>query len=592
MDDACPQILPHDPILLQQMVLEQQASVVVLLKQREAAWQGQAQLEQRHGELEREHGELQRRHDRLQHKHAELEQQKAQLEKEREELKKERDQKVAELELERLRLAHQLELLKKRYYGPRADRVDLGQLLLEFAQDLEARPVNPQDLPAGAEAVDVKTARRVKRGRRRLADLDLPTVQKVHDLGEQEKVCANGHTKVKIGEERTYQIERAPGFFYRVEHVQIKYACVDCDQEGQNPQITLAEKPLQPIEKGMAGPGLLAYVVTSKFADYLPLYRLENIFARNGFAIDRSTMSLWAGDVADLIKPLYRRMVQRVLQSHVIGTDDTVMPMLDVGKCRQARMWIYRGDGEHPYNVFDFTLSRSRDGPAKFLGDYHGTLLADAYGGYDGISIEKDIVLAGCWAHGRRKFVDSQDLCPEIAGEVLLRIRRLFAIEEPIKGCSPAERLVVRQEKSVPVLQDLHGLLLSRKEKLLPKHPVAQAIGYVLNQWKPLNTFVADGAVDIDNNLSEQEMKRQALNRKNSLFVGNERGGTTAAMLSSITSTCRRHGVDPQFYFTQLLTNLPKASMSEVDDWLPDAFKRRGLDPAAAYAEALSLLRR
>jgi transposase len=592
MDDATPLALPDDPKLLQQMVREQQATVITLLKQRDAARQGQAQLEEHHGELEHEHGELQRRYAELQRMQAELEKRKAELEKASEELKKERDQKIAELELERLRLAHQLELLKKRYYGPRADRVDLGQLLLEFAQELESRPVNPQDLPAGTEAVDARTVRRVKRGRRRLADLDLPTVEKVHDLAEAEKVCSSGHTMARIGQETTYQIERAPGFFYRVRHVQIKYACVDCEQAGENPQITLAEKPLQPIEKGMAGPGLLAYVVTSKFADYLPLYRLENIFARNGFEIDRSTMSIWAGDVADLIKPVYRRMVQRVLQSHVVGTDDTVMPMLDVGKCRQARMWVYRGDGEHPYNVFDFTLSRSRDGPAKFLGDYNGTLLADAYGGYDGISIEKDIVLAGCWAHGRRKFVDSQDLAPEIAGEILLRIRRMFAIEEPIKGCSPAERLAVRREKSVPVLEELHGLLLSRKEKLLPKHPVAQAIGYVLNQWKPLNTFVADGAVDIDNNLSEQEMKRQAINRKNSLFVGNERGGTTAAILSSMTSTCRRHGVDPQFYFTQLLTNLPKASMSEVDDWLPDAFKRRELDPAAAYAEALSLLRR
>jgi transposase len=416
MDDAFPLVLPDTPALLQQMVRQQQATVVQLMKQRESARQGLAQLQESHGELEHEYGELQQRYAESQRIQAKLERERQELEKEREELTKERDQKIAELELEKLRLAHQLELLKKRYYGPRADRGDLGQFLLEFAQELEARPVNPQDLPAGAEALDVPTVRRVKRGRRRLADLDLPTVEKVHDLTEAEKVCSHGHAKVKIGEERTYQIERAPGFFYRVAHVRIKYACADCEHNGENPQITLADKPLQPIEKGMAGPGLLAYVITSKYADYLPLYRLENIFSRAGFAIDRSTMSIWAGDVADLVKPVYDRMVQRVLQSHVVGTDDTVMPMLDVGKCRQARMWVYRGDDEHPYNVFDFTVSRSRDGPAKFLGDYQGTLLADAYGGYDGIAIEKNIVLAGCWAHGRRKFVDSQDLCPEIAG--------------------------------------------------------------------------------------------------------------------------------------------------------------------------------
>lgn len=576
MDDVSRLIppLPEDPEKLKGIIRQQQVGVVEMLRQREAMQQL-----------------LRQRDEQIQDRDAKI----AELQEQRDRAVTELEKKQAELELDKLRLAHQLELLKKRYYGPRADRVDLGQFLLEFAGELEARPLNPQDLPAEVDpsTVDPKSVRRVKRGRRNLAAFEhLPVVQKVHDLSEDQKRCAAGHELKKIGQVVTWQIERAPGFFYRVEQVQIKYACADCEQAGENPQITLAEKPLQPIDKGMAGPGLLAYVITSKFADYMPLYRMENIFARAGFEIDRSTMSVWAGDVADLVKPVYRRMVQRVLQSHVIGTDDTVMPMLDVGKCRKARMWVYRGDDEHPYNVFEFTLSRSRDGPAKFLTGYNGTLLADAYGGYDGISIEKDIVLAGCWAHGRRKFVDSQDLCPEIAGEILVRIRRLFAIEEPIKGCPPAERLAVRQAKSVPVLEDLHGLLLSRKEKLLPKHPVAQAIGYVLNQWKPLNTFAADGAVDIDNNLVEQEMKRQALNRKNSLFVGNERGGHNAAILSSITSTCRRHGIDPQFYFTQLLTNLPKASMSEVDDWLPDAFKRRGLDPTTAYAEALSLLRR
>ncbi len=574
MDDALSPILPEDPARLKQLVIERDRTIVELEKQK-------SELEK---DLDGQIAELIKDRD---HKIAELQQQREQLTREREQLKKERDQKVAELELEKLRVMQQLALLKKQYYGPRADRVELGQLLLEFGQDLEARPVNPQDLPPGAEAADPKAVRRIKRGRRRLADLDLPTVERIHDLSEDQKAGM-----VKIGQEVTWQIEKAPGFFFRVRHVQLKYARPDLEKAGENPQITLAEKPLQPIEKGMAGPGLLAYVVTSKFADYLPLYRLQNIFGRAGFEIDRSTMCVWAGDVADLVKPVYDRMVRAVLASRVIATDDTIMPMLDIGKCRNARMWVYRGDHEHPYNVFDFTLSRSRDGPAKFLGDYNGTLLADAYGGYDGIAIEKSIVLAGCWAHARRKVVDSHDLCPEIAGPILLRIRRLFALEESIKRCPVAERLAARQEKSVPVLAELHELLLSAKEKLLPKHPLAQAIGYVLNQWKPLNTFVADGAVDLDNNLAEQEMKRQALNRKNSLFVGNERGGRNAAILSSITSTCRRHNVDPQFYLTQLLTNLPKTPMSEVDDWLPDAFKRRNLDPAAAYAEALSALRR
>jgi len=263
------------------------------------------------------------------------------------------------------------------------------------------------------------------------------------------------------------------------------------------------------------------------------------------------------------------------------------MPMLAPGKCRPARMWVYIGDESNPYNLFDFTLSRSRDGPAQFLGDYHGVLQADAYGGYDGISIEKDITLAGCWAHGRRKLVDSEALEPRIAGEALVRIRKLFAIEALAKaqGLSPQQLLAMRQERSAPVLEELHQRLEEWKQKLLPKHPVAQAIGYLLNQWKPLTTFTADPAIALDNNIAEQEMKRQALNRKNSLFVGNERGGHNAAILSSITSTCRRHGIDPQLYLTQLLTNLPATPMSALDQWLPDQWKKS----QAAHAAAESL---
>jgi transposase len=282
-------------------------------------------------------------------------------------------------------------------------------------------------------------------------------------------------------------------------------------------------------------------------ATHLPLYRLEHVFARSGLEIDRSTMCVWAGDVADLVKPLYDLMVKRVLASHVVHTDDTVMPMLQPGKTRQARMWVYAGDeAGGPYNVFDFTVSRSRDGPATFLKNFREVLQADAYGGYDGICVEKSITQAGCWAHARRKFVDCQTLEPTITGAALAWIGQLFAVEEQARDLSPADRLSRRQQHSLPVLGALYDQLLAWRAKLLPKHPVAQAIGYVLNQWQPLNVFTTDGAVALDNNLAEREMKRQALNRKNSLFVGKERGGRTAAILSSFTSTCRRHDLDPQ----------------------------------------------
>jgi hypothetical protein len=225
--------------------------------------------------------------------------------------------------------------------------------------------------------------------------------------------------------------------------------------------------------------------------------------------------------------------------------------------------------------VFDFTLSRSRDGPVKFLGEFKQTLLADAYGGYDGVVVGNQITRAGCWAHARRKFVDAEKTHPQIAAEAAGWIKRLYVIEERGKTLDVPARLALRQKESVPILSALKEKLLRWKDQLPPKHPMAQAAAYTLNQWTELNVFAGDGSAPIDNNVSEREMKRIVLNRKNSLFVGNERGGATAAILSSLTSTCRRHGVNPQLYLTQLLTNLPTTLISRLADWLPDVWKRR-----------------
>jgi hypothetical protein len=292
----------------------------------------------------------------------------------------------------------------------------------------------------------------------------------------------------------------------------------------------------------------------------LPLYRLEDIFERQGFEISRATQSIWCGDVADLLQPLYELMANRVRQSHVIATDDTIMPMLSVGQTQQARMWVYVGDSAHPYNVFDFTLNRGRDGPKHFLKDYCQVLLADAYGGYNGVVAGNQITRAGCWSHARRKLVDAEKVAPEIARAAVELLRPLYAVEKQATDVSVAKRLELRQAQSVPILAELRQRLLVWKEQLLPKHPMAEAVNYVLGQWVELNVFCSDGAVPIDNNVSEREMKRIVLNRKNSLFVGHPRGGQTAARLASLTSTCRRHDIDPQLYFTQLLLNLPQIS--------------------------------
>jgi transposase len=493
-----------------------------------------------------------------------------------------------DLYLEKLRLLKELWRYKKATYGPRADRLsenELAQALLEFAEVLEQKPLPRESLPQGEAAPEVRRVRR-RKGRRALANFEnLPVSTHVYELPTEQRRCSCcGEERKEIGSEESWQIEYIPGHFERIQHVRKKYACPHCEQAGENPQIETAAKAETAIEKGFAGPGLLAFIVTSKFADYLPLYRLEDIFERQGFAISRATQSVWCGDAADLVEPLYQRMAERVRQSHVVATDDTVFPMLGPGQTQSARLWVYVGDEANPYNVFDFTLNRGREGPKEFLQDYTEVLLADAYGGYNGVVAGNAITRAGCWSHARRKFVEAEKTAPEIAREAVALIGALFAVEQRGKEHSTEERLRLRLAQSLPVLAELREKLLTWKEQLLPKHPMAEAVNYALGQWEELTVCTSDGAVPIDNNVSEREMKRVVLNRKNSLFVGNPRGGRTAAILASLTSSCRRHEMDPQLYFTQLLMNLPpllrelphtklREPQCALDAWLPDQWK-------------------
>jgi transposase len=504
-----------------------------------------------------------------------------------EELKRRGD----DLHLELLRAQLELERFRKWYYGPRADRLqsagDLAQLLLSFAEDMDRKAVHPEDVPPSAEPE--QELRRVKRrkGRRNLANFDhLHTTTHVYELSAEQRVCpCCGLERKEIGADESWQIEYYPGHFERLHHVRKKYACVACEHNGENPRMETAAKPEAAIEKGLAGPGLLAYIATSKFSEYLPFYRLEDVFARQGFEISRATQSVWCGDMGDLFEPLWELMAQGVRASHVVGTDDTIMPMLARGKAANARMWVYVGDDDHPYNVFDFTLNRGRDGPKYFLQDYNQVLLADAYGGYNGVVAGNAITRAGCWAHLRRRFIEAEKVAPDIAREAIEMIRALYAVEKQARDVVADERLALRQAQSAPVLAQIREKLLLWKEQLLPKHPMAEAINYALSQWRELNVFCLDGTVAIDNNASEREMKRVVLNRKNSLFVGNPRGGRTAAILATLTSTCRRHDIDPQVYLTQLLTNLPQTSTRDLPQWLPDIWKRRQ-DPHFATRKA------
>jgi len=499
------------------------------------------------------------------------------------------------LYLDNLRLQVQVDRFKRWYYGSRADRLsttlELGQMLLTFGEEFDSKPINKEDLPPGEKPEEQPRRIRKARGRRNLENFsNLPVQEHVYELSEAERLCpCCGKTRAEIGAEDSWQIEYYPGHFERLHHVRKKYACTSCDAEGENPRIESADKPAAAIDKGLPGPGLLSYITTCKFDMYLPLYRLENHFERQGFRIARSTQSIWCGDVADLLEPLYRRMIKQVLQSHLIATDDTHMPMQakagapadrysSVGwkdKAARAYMWVYIGDDEHPYNIYDFSTSRNREGPIHFLGDYDQVLLADGYAGYNGVVTGNALVRAGCWLHLKRKFVEAERTAPEIAVAVVESVRALYAVEHAAKAMKTAERLALRKKKSAPIVAALRERLDRWKLELIPKHPMADAVKYALNQWPEMTTFLKDAAVPLDNNASEREMKRVVINRKNSLFVGNERGGRTMAILSSFTSTCRRLSIDPQLYLTQLITNMPVVGPEELDLWLPDIWKMR-----------------
>ena len=495
-------------------------------------------------------------------------------------------------------LQHRLDLLLRRLYGPRTERFDPNQpLLIPDAFDIPEVPASPDAAPA-AEADPEATLGTKKKQRghgRKGLPKNLPRVPAVHDLTEAERCCPGcGEPRVQIGVECSEQLDYQPATLFVVEHQRLTYACPHC--EGQ---VVTAEKPAQPIPKGLPGPGLLAHVITEKYADHIPLYRQERRLERQGVEITRSTLCDWMGGAAKLLEPLYDLMKTLILCCGVIHTDDTSVKVRDSERRIKVtgRLWIYWGDFQHPFNVFDFTMSRSRDGPSKFLKGYRGFLQADAFGGYDGIYAGGQVIEVGCNAHARRKFVEAQKTDPARAAAALGFYRELYAIEKAIKAeiaktvpederdesRRAAIRLRIRQERAVPVLERFRQWLEDQRQDVLPKSPISTAIGYVRNQWEALIRYASSGYLAIDNNVSERHMKTIATGRKNWLFTGSENGGKTMAILFSVVSSCQRHGHDPFAYLRDVLGRLPGLPKERLAELLPD---RWSPPPTAATAAA------
>jgi transposase len=484
-------------------------------------------------------------------------------------------------------MEHQLQQLLRRMYGRSSEKIDPKQMALfaELLKQIEAQNPPVEELPPAAPAA---TAPRKGHGRRRIPD-DLPRERVIHDLPENEKPCpCCGTMREVIGQETSEQLDIEPAKLKVIEHVRLKYICKECEKKAAEggPQIQTAEKPLSPIEKGLAAPGLLAYLIVSRFADHMPYYRMERMLHRYGIDLARSTQSDLAAQAAQALLPLHKVAIEALLASRIIHTDDTPVDVLEpkLGKTREGRFWVYVGDDTHPQVVFDYTPNRKRDGPMSFLKGWGKDdlryLQADAFGGYDGIYAGQaggQVVEAACWAHARRYFYEARKTDYRNSAQALAYIKLLYDVERDVADLSSPERAAIRQERSAPILvqfrQWLLGLQAANGGTVLPKSPMGEAITYALNQWTALCVYLLDGDLDIDNNISENALRRIAVGRKNWLFCGSDNGGHTAAILFSFIASCQKHDVEPFAYLRDVLTRIASHPHNRLAELLPDRWK-------------------
>jgi transposase len=482
-----------------------------------------------------------------------------------------------ELKQEHAAALDELAWYKRWAFGRRRERFTEGEgqgHLFDLGPPVADEPEDSTTPDEEAET-EVKGHRRRKR---RKIDWDkLPQVHHEHDLSDEEKVCPCGRTKDRIGEDITRELEYVPPKLTAHIHTRPKYACSRC-KDG----VSAAPLPPRPFPGGIAGPGLVTEVVVSKFGDHMPLYRLEDILARYGVHISRSTMCDWVKAAAELLRPLYEMQRRLALQSSVMWTDDTPITVLGGPKGSfRGYFWTYIGDKQHPYTVYDFTNSHSRDGPASFLQSYSGYLHADAYTGYDSIFLASGsrIIEVACWSHTRSRFFKAVRSNPREAHQVLEWVRQLYDIEDRAHDLSVDARRKLRASEANPVLDKIERYLAQLAPTMLPKSSLAKAVTYAHNQWAALRRYTGDGRLTIDNNVSERTLRHQAIGRKNWLFLGSESAGPRAAVLYTILTGAKRHHIEPWAYVRDLLLRL-HADDPNLEEMLPDRW-------AAAHPEAI-----
>jgi transposase len=376
----------------------------------------------------------------------------------------------------------------------------------------------------------------------------------------------------QFGEDVSEQLEYVPESFKVIRHVRPKFACTACER------VVEAPAPSRPIERGLAGPALLAHVLVSKFCDHLPLYRQSEIYARQGVEIERSTLAGWVGASSALLLPLVDALREHVLAGRKIHADDTPLPVLapGTGKTKTARLWTYVRDerpaGEKTAPAVWFAYSEDRKGehPRAHLKTFKGALQADAYAGFHHLYDAGTIYEVACWAHTRRKFYEIHAAHPSPTTTAALdRIGALYGIEEEIRGNPVEIRREVRQSRARPLLEDLRTWMEKSLRQLSPKSETAAAIRYALSRWRALVRYVDDGLLEIDNNPAERALRCVALGRKNYLFAGADSGGERAAAIYSLVGSAKLNGLDPELYLRTVLGQIADHPISRIAELLP-----------------------
>lgn len=470
---------------------------------------------------------------------------------------------IRTLEIEQLKL--QLAKLKRMQFGRKSEKIDRKIEQIETRlEDLMAEEGEAEELQSAPAALRQKSVRQPLPGH-------LPREERVLEPEEQACPACGGNLK-PLGEDVSEQLEIIDTAFKVIRHVRRKKACACCDC------IVQAPAPSRTIERGIAGPGLLAHIAVSKFADHQPLYRQSVIGERKGVALDRSTMARWLGICGALVRPLVDALHRYVLATTKVHTDDTPMPVLSPGngQTKTGRLWVYVRDDRRsgsmaaPAVWFAYSPNRQGQHPQTHLVGFSGVLQADAFAGYDKLFTDGRIKEAACMAHARRKIHDLHvRKATPTTTEALRRIGELYTIESQIRGQPPDERKRIRQQQARPLLDSFEVWLRERLLTLSTQSDTTKAINYLLNQWQALIYYCEDGVAEIDNNIAENALRGCCLGRKNFLFLGADSGGERAAAMYSLIGSARMNGIDPEAYLRHVFTYIADHSIKRIDQLLP-----------------------